>query len=74
MTKDELLESVKHISSYYDCYISTLATKQMTNLVPFMQTLATLMWVDQYPDDVHSSRIREQLQNLFDTGGFLFSK
>jgi hypothetical protein len=39
-----------------------------------MQTLATLMWVDQYPDDVHSSRIREQLQNLFDTGGFLFSK
>ncbi|NJO60983.1 MAG: hypothetical protein HC836_22815 [Richelia sp. RM2_1_2] len=72
MTKNELLESIKHVAGFYDMYFSHIG--EITHIPLQMSTLATVMWVRQYQDDIHSQRIRQQITCLWDAGMLKFDQ
>lgn len=62
MKRAELLESIRYVAGFYDMYVSIMA--EPVNIPFYLNSLATLMWINEYQEDIHSKRIREQLENL----------
>ena len=70
MKQAELINSLKHVSAYYDMHFPSISENCFIPM--HLHNLAAIMWVREYPDDVYSQRIREQLNCLWTKGMLLF--
>ena len=66
MTKEELVKSLRHVSAFYDMYFPSIS--EACFMPMHLHNLATIMWVREYPDDIHAKRIREQINCLWTKG------
>lgn len=70
MKQEELIESLRHVSAFYDMYFPAISEECFIPM--HLNNLATIMWVRKYPEDIHSTRIREQLNCLWTKGMLIF--
>lgn len=70
MTREELSKSLQHVAAFYDMYFPSISEESF--MAMHLHNLATVMWVREYPEDEHSIRIREQLNNLWTRGMLIF--
>lgn len=70
MTRKELVEALKHVSAYYDMHFPSISEECFIPM--HLHNLAAVMWVREYPNDIYSQRIREQLNYLWTKGMLIF--
>ena len=66
MTREELINALKHVSGYYDMHFSSISEECFIPM--YLHNLATIMWVREYPEDKYSALIREQINCLWTKG------
>lgn len=70
MKRSELIEALKHVLAYYDMHFPSISEECFIPM--HLHNIATIMWVREYPEDVFSERIREQLNCLWTKGMLIF--
>lgn len=72
MTQAKLIDALRYIAAFYDLYFPSISEECFMPM--HMSNLATIMWVREYPDDIYSNRIREQMNILWTQGKLIFDE